>query len=98
MKTAKGEKGERGVAGPPGPTGQRGATGKTGARGVRGSVGPIGEIKNLSDVSANLKVVDRTLDHIYSEMETHITRMTQLQQQLDFLRETVRQLAFKTKQ
>jgi hypothetical protein len=40
-----------------------------------------------------LQHVDRIVDHIYQELGTHISRMTQLQRELDSLRATVRQLA-----
>jgi hypothetical protein len=37
--------------------------------------------------------IDRSIENIYNEMGVHISRMTQLQRDLDGLRDTVRQLA-----
>ncbi len=45
---------------------------------------------------AQLEHIDRSIDHIYQELGTHISRMTQLQHELDALRATVRQLAAQT--
>ena len=87
--------GQRGVAGPPGPAGPRGLRGRTGKIGHPGIAGPIGKVRNLGDVGRQLKVVDRSIDHIYKEMENHITQLSQLHRQLDSLREIVRNLAFK---
>ena len=98
-KGSKGSKGARGIPGPPGPAGrdgERGLTGETGGRGERGITGPIGRVKNLGDVSSQLKMLDGSIDHIHREMSTHITRMTQLQRQLDILRDTVRHLLTQT--
>jgi hypothetical protein len=44
-------------------------------------------------MAKQLHYVDRSIDNIYREMGTHITRMTELQRELDSLRNTVRQLA-----
>jgi collagen triple helix repeat protein len=100
----KGQRGERGMPGPPGPTGPQGETGKEGFAGPRGPrgrvgargltvVGPAGGVKNLREMIAQLQHVDRSIDHIYRELGSHISRMTQLQLELDSLRATVRQLA-----
>ena len=107
MKT-KGEKGKQGLQGRPGPAGPAGPTGAAGAAGPRGlkglkgksgeagTPGPIGKVKNLKDVGRQLKVVDQSIDHIYRELESHISQLAQLHKQLDFLRETVRALVSKT--
>jgi hypothetical protein len=47
----------------------------------------------LKDMAKQLHYVDRSIDNIYREMGTHITRMTELQRELDSLRNKVRQLA-----
>ena len=103
-----GKRGPRGIPGPPGPpgprgdTGQRGATGpqgprgRAGVRGPVGALGPAGEVKSLPEMIAQLEHIDRSIDHIYQELGSHISRMTQLQHELDALRATVRQLAAQT--
>ncbi len=102
MQTAKGEKGNQGLQGPPGPVGPAGPAGPRGLKGLKGNIGeagvagPIGKVKNLTDVGRQLKVVDQSIDHIYREMESHITQLGQLHKQLDSLRETVRALVYKT--
>jgi|SRR5579872_3979644 len=98
-------RGERGLPGPPGkpgPEGPRGEIGFQGREGLRGPaglrgpegvVGPAGKIENLEDMAKQVAYVDRSIENIYNEMGAHINRMTQLQQELDSLREAVRQLA-----
>ena len=102
VKGAKGEKGQtgqRGIAGPPGPvgkTGEDGSAGPQGRRGKRGSqgaIGPAGRVRNFADMAKQLHYVDRSIDNIYQEMGSHIRRMTELQRELDSLRNKVRQLA-----
>jgi len=44
-------------------------------------------------MAKQLHYVDRSIDNIYQEMGSHIRRMTELQRELDFLRNKVRQLA-----
>ncbi len=100
----KGETGERGVPGPPGPAGPQGEIGKEGfhglpgprgiqgARGPEGALGLAGKVKNLGGVIEQLQHVDSSIDHIYQELGAHISRMTQLQRELDSLRVTVRRL------
>jgi hypothetical protein len=101
----KGQRGERGIPGPAGPAGPQGETGrkgfhgprgprgKAGTRGLVGALGPRGQVKNLGEMIKQLQQVDRSVDHIYQELGVHISRMTQLQRELDSLRATVRQLA-----
>jgi len=108
LKTTKGEKGNKGnkgnkglkgLQGPPGPAGPvgpRGLKGRKGKSGEAGIPGPIGKVNNLKDVGRQLKIVDRSIDHIYKEMESHISDLGQLHRQLDSLRETVRGLVSKT--
>jgi hypothetical protein len=106
----KGETGERGVPGPPGPAGPQGEIGKEGFRGVpgprgiegargpEGALGPAGKVKNLGGVIEQLQHVDRSIDHIYHELGAHISRMTQLQRELDSLRVTVREVRAQSSQ
>ena len=89
-----GVEGAKGETGSPGREGQRGRTGLTGASGV---VGPSGRIKGLQDMAKQIAYVDRSIENIYNEMGTNIQRMTELQRDLDSLRETVRQLAVRSK-
>lgn len=53
-------------------------------------------MRNLAEVGIQLKVVDKSIEHIYKEMDDHITQLSQLHHQLDSLREIVRNLAKKT--
>jgi hypothetical protein len=100
-KGEKGETGQRGIPGPPGPSGKAGVEGakgpegrrgRVGVRGPEGAVGPAGRVRNLGDVAGQLHEVDRSIENIYKEMGTHIAQMTRLQQELDALRDRVRQL------
>src|SRR3954469_17211637 len=86
----KGDTGLQGVEGLQGVAGRRGRTGITGAI---GAIGPSGRIVNLKDVAKQLTYVDRSIENIYNEMGSHIQRMTDLQRELDLLRDTVRKLA-----
>jgi Collagen triple helix repeat (20 copies) len=104
VRGAKGEKGhtgQRGIPGPPGPAGKtgeegsqgpRGWRGKMGSQGPEGVIGPAGKVRNFADMAKQLHYVDHSIDNIYREMGTHITRLTQLQRELDSLRNTVRRL------
>ena len=100
--------GQRGIPGPPGPAGKAGPTGekgdtgsqgaggprgRTGSKGADGAVGPAGKATSLGDLAKQVTYIDRSIENIYNEMGSHIARMTQLQRELDNLRETVRQLA-----
>ncbi len=48
-------------------------------------------------MARQIAYVDRSIENIYNEMGTNIQRMTELQRDLDSLRETVRQLAVRSK-
>ena len=61
--------------------------------GETGAVGPAGKIVSLEEMTKAVHYIDRSIENIYNEMGTHISRMTQLQKELDLLRETVRKLA-----
>ncbi|MBI4463755.1 MAG: collagen-like protein [Acidobacteria bacterium] len=78
-KGAKGERGERGISGP------RGPRGPAGRRGPRGAPGLPGLIRDAKDIR-------RHVDHIHQELEHHITRMKQLQDQIDILRSALDRL------
>ena len=99
MKSTKGERGIQGLpgpAGPAGPAGPRGIQGLTGKSGKTGIPGAIGKVRNLREVGIQLKIVDKSIEHIYKEMDNHITQLSHLHHQLDSLREIVRNLANKT--
>ena len=107
QRGAKGERGIPGPPGPSGDVGARGATGSRGEAGSRGiegrrgvtgltghdgAIGPSGPRASLGDLSKQVQYIDRSIENIYNEMGTHISRMTQLQKELDVIRETVRKL------
>jgi collagen triple helix repeat protein len=96
LKTTKGQRGIQGPPGPAGPAGPRGLQGLTGKSGKTGIPGAIGKVRNLKEVGIQFKVVDMSIEHIYKEMDSHITQLSHLHQQLDSLREIVRNLANKT--
>ncbi len=97
-----GEISERGIPGPPGvqgmagvegPQGRQGDRGATGYQGPTGAIGPAGGIRDVAQIAAQLDYVDRSIENIYKEMGSHIARMTQLQRELDALRDHVHRLA-----
>ena len=107
MANEKGERGLRGIPGPPGPPGprgeqgirgERGSTGKTGPRGLTGARGKIGGRGLIGKAAPPLKkkLVEEVNDHIddiYRELAVQMKRMAQIQQQVDELREKIRNLA-----
>jgi peptidoglycan hydrolase CwlO-like protein len=60
---------------------------------LAGAIGPAGRAGTFKDMAKQVQYIDRSIENIYNEMGTHIARMTQLQTELDSLRDTVRQLA-----
>ena len=95
----KGRRGERGIPGPPGAPGtagvegsqgREGPRGETGSQGPEGAAGPAGKVPDVVKVAEQLEYIDRSVENIYREMGNHITRMTQLQRELDALRDHVR--------
>jgi len=76
----------------PGVKGTKGRRGTTGLKGREGAIGPAGRVSNLRDMAKQVQYIDRSIDNIYNEMGSHIARMTQLQRELDSLRETVKKL------
>jgi hypothetical protein len=92
-----GDRGTQGIPGPPGPAGPRGQIGKTGGRGIsgrRGATGARGKIGTAPNApKEQLKVirdVDKHLENIYRELDTHIGRMAKLQREIDELRARIR--------
>ena len=95
-KGLKGDTGSPGIVGGKGlrgQTGSRGAGGPRGYAGVTGAIGPAGRAGSFNDMAKQVHYIDRSIENIYNEMGSHIARMTQLQRELDALRDTVRQLA-----
>jgi hypothetical protein len=78
-----------------GSQGGEGPRGETGSQGPEGAVGPPGKIPDATQMAEQLEYIDRSVENIYREMGNHITRMTQLQRELDALRDHVRRLATK---
>ena len=70
----------RGARGATGARGERGARGATGARGAKGAQGPVGPTMSRADI---LAVVDDQFNVMRKQLETQLTRMAQIQQQLD---------------
>jgi hypothetical protein len=97
MPETKGDRGKQGTPGPPGPAGPRGDIGKTGGRGLTGRRGAPG-LRGKSGIvtgapKEQLKVmrdVDKHLENIYRELDTHIGRMAKLQREIDDLRARIR--------
>ena len=100
MPNTKGERGQQGTPGPPGPAGPPGPIGKTGGRGTSGRRGATGARGHIGIASGSpkehLKVmrdVDKHLENIYGELDTHIGRMSKLQREIDELRGRIRTAA-----
>ncbi len=85
-KTTRGPQGIPGPPGPRGPAGPRGATGKIGERGATGKAAPSDRGKLIVEVNGHF-------DEIRKELEVQLTRTSQIQQQVDELREKVRKLS-----
>ena len=83
--------GRRGVPGPPGPAGPRGARGERGEKGERGprshpaSAAPASVLTQLSEM-------EHTIEDIYKELDIQMTRMAQMQVQVDELRAKIKAL------
>ncbi len=97
MPKTKDDRGKQGIPGPAGPAGPRGYFGKTGGQGMsgrRGAIGPRGKIgKAPGKPKEHLRVmrdVDKHLENIYRELDTHIGRMAKLQREIDELRARIR--------
>jgi hypothetical protein len=81
-----GPRGERGPVGPPGKVGPRGHIGKTGSRGAPGKGPPSNRVALVAEVNGHI-------EDIYRELAVQLKRMSQIQQQVDELREKVRRLS-----
>ena len=76
-RRSRGERGERGRAGT---RGKQGVKGLAGARGKAGARGPIGPTTSRSDI---LAAVADQFESVSHQLDTQLTRIAQLQQQLD---------------
>jgi len=82
----RGPKGHRGPEGPrglTGPIGRRGSIGKPGTRGPKGVIGPARQDDVLDRVMTHF-------DDVYRQLNIQMTRMGQIQAQLDVLAATVK--------
>lgn len=109
MRGDRGLQGIPGPAGPAGPTGaigvqgnvgQRGLIGKTGARGAKGTVGAKGAMGKQGTKGQELPrrrklfgLVQIQIDRIDRELQIQMTRMAQIQAEIDQLRANLRRLA-----
>src|SRR5437868_876129 len=87
--------GATGPIGATGATGERGATGKkgtAGARGERGDKGGVGAASLTVPIRQQLAEIELTIEDIYKELEIQMTRMAQIQQQVDDLRGKIKLL------
>jgi hypothetical protein len=97
-KHSRGARGQRGIPGPPGPagdTGKTGATGATGAKGMVGDKGARGLTGGTRDDGSRQKAllsVTEHIDKIYTELEMQVTRLTELQHELNELRSKIRMM------
>jgi hypothetical protein len=109
VKLGRGERGLRGIPGPAGPTGPTGAEGRVGQRGARGATGAVGETgatgKQGTKGAAGqeqprrrqlLDVVQVQISRIDRELQIQMTRMSQIQAEVDHLRVNLKKLAGKS--
>ena len=82
----------RGARGPAGPQGERGPKGERGLQGDPGRSGPRCKTGTAAqtDRAALLAEVDGHIEDIYRELDVQMKRMSQIQQQVDELREKVK--------
>jgi Collagen triple helix repeat (20 copies) len=88
-----GSQGLQGLRGKTGLKGKEGSVGPAGQKGREGAIGPAGRVGTVKDMAKQVHYIDRSIENIYNEMGSHIKRMTQLQSELDSLRDIVRRLA-----
>jgi len=93
---SRGIPGPAGPAGPPGGRGSRGEAGPrghTGLTGERGLTGPAAGTVKGGDRPGTIAALQLRIETIYTELEIQMTRMAQIQAQLDRVRATLRQIA-----
>jgi hypothetical protein len=89
MAQTTGLRGPQGKPGPPGPSGpprRRGERGKTGERGPAGKATPPERKELIEEVNGHIEA-------IYKELDVQLKRISQIQQQVDELREKVKKLS-----
>lgn len=90
-RNVQGPAGKPGPKGSRGPTGPRGLTGPIGRRGVIGKAGKRGA-KGQPGPALRSEVLDKVMpyfDDVYRQLEIQMTRMGQIQAQLDGLAATM---------
>lgn len=80
------KRGPQGPPGPPGPRGPRGKPGQRGEQGVRGQGASANRGTLLTEVNGHI-------EDIYRELNVQLQRMSQIQRQVDELREKVKRLS-----
>ena len=83
----------RGPQGPVGPRGETGVEGPRGERGSRGPAGPVGPRVSRADV---LAMLDDQFEDIHKELSVQLTRMGQIQVQLDRIQTIAKKLLDQT--
>ena len=97
---AKGARGGRGLQGIPGPPGPVGPIGKTGARGPKGLVGGKGTVGVRGATGQEpprrrklFEIIHVQIGRIDHELHIQMTRMAQIQAEVDQLRANLKRLA-----
>ena len=104
--STQGARGPQGIPGPPGPAGSPGPSGIQGAagakgiqgmRGATGATGKTGATSSESKTTARQRIkiateVEHHFDHIYKELRIQLTRMAQIQAEVDELRAKIQHL------
>jgi hypothetical protein len=75
-----------------GKTGATGATGAKGTHGEKGARGLTGSSGDTTSREATLLSVGEHIDKIYAELEIQVTRLTELQRELNELRSKIRHI------
>jgi hypothetical protein len=91
---AVGAQGRVGARGPIGETGPRGVKGTAGVKGTKGKIGPKGATgKEPPQRRKLLEVVQVQIDRIDHQLSIQLTRMAQLQREVDELRANFKRLS-----
>ena len=73
--------------------GDAGPRGRTGLTGERGRTGPAAVTVTVGNRQGTIVALQEQIETIYTELEIQMTRMSQIQAQLDLVRATLRQIA-----
>lgn len=88
----RGPTGKTGATGQTSARGQRGERGRRGARGLAGPMGPAGPVGPAPDRAAVLAMVEDQFLEIRKELGLQLSRMGQIQAQLDQIHGLVKKL------